>query len=98
MPFEAYEQTKCAQLHVEKIGRAMMVRQLEDDELGPQLPHGRPIVGRVESDGDAETWGPRVPMVVIDGRSISWMEFGRMWTSYEGWHFRLVMIDKTEEG
>jgi hypothetical protein len=36
-------------------------------------------------------------MIVIDGRSFTWEEFGRMWMTFEGWKFRLEMVDPTEE-
>jgi hypothetical protein len=35
--------------------------------------------------------------VVIDGRAISWEQFGRMLMSFEGWQFRLEIHDKSEE-
>ncbi len=33
----------------------------------------------------------------IDGRECTWEEFGRMRLSFEGWQFRLEVIDRTEE-
>jgi hypothetical protein len=34
---------------------------------------------------------------VIDGRKLSWEEFGEALGSYEGWNFRLVIEDRTAE-
>ena len=39
----------------------------------------------------------KVPMLVIDGEEVSWEEFGRMLSGYEGWQFRLEIRDKSEE-
>jgi hypothetical protein len=39
----------------------------------------------------------RVPLLIIDGREITWEEFGRMMMSYEGWQFKLSIADKSEE-
>ena len=39
----------------------------------------------------------RVPLLLIDGREITWEEFGRMLMSFEGWQFKLEMRDISEE-
>jgi hypothetical protein len=39
----------------------------------------------------------RVPMVVIDGREITWDELGRMVAAFEGWRFKLEFRDRSEE-
>jgi hypothetical protein len=39
----------------------------------------------------------RVPLLVIDGREISWEQFGRMFMSFEGWQFKLEIRDRSEE-
>lgn len=38
----------------------------------------------------------RLPMLVIDGREISWEEFGRMVRSFEGWQFKLPLPQATD--
>jgi hypothetical protein len=38
-----------------------------------------------------------VPLLVIDGREVSWDEMGRMLMSFEGWQFRLEIRDRSEE-
>ena len=30
-----------------------------------------------------------VPLLAIDGRAVTWEEFGRLLTSFEGWQFKL---------
>nr|WP_281355946.1 hypothetical protein [Azoarcus taiwanensis] len=37
------------------------------------------------------------PLLVIDGREISWDEFGRMLMAFEGWQFKLDMVDRSDE-
>ena len=39
----------------------------------------------------------RVPLLMIDGREISWEQFGRMLMSLEGWQFKLEIRDRSEE-
>jgi hypothetical protein len=36
-------------------------------------------------------------MLVIDGRQVSWEEFGRMHMTFEGWQFRMDIRDRSEE-
>jgi hypothetical protein len=36
-------------------------------------------------------------MLTIDGQEISWDEFGRMLTTFEGWQFRMEVADRSEE-
>lgn len=81
----------CAEL-VERIRRRVGVLDLEKHEGGRMLPHARPTRGHIEyaehDDG---------PAVVIDGRTLSWAEFGHLLGSYEGWQFRLQIVDPTDE-
>lgn len=35
--------------------------------------------------------------VVVDGRTLSWEEFGRALGAYEGWRFRMVIEDRCED-
>ena len=49
------------------------------------------VVARITSDRNSE-W--RMPMVVIDGKEITWDEFGRMLTTFEGWMFKLEIFDR----
>ncbi len=51
------------------------------------------ISSDLESDGD---YG-HPPLIVIDGKEIRWDEFGRMLMTYEGFHFKLEIFDRSEE-
>jgi len=53
------------------------------------------VRGYISSDFDRDP--EPLPVVVIDGRELTWEEFGRMLLSFEGWQFRLEIIDRTEE-
>lgn len=78
---------------VEKIRRALAVKHLEQGSLGLQVA-GQVVRGRFEWDDQQEG---RLPVVVVDGREISWDHFGRMLMSFEGWQFRLQILDRNEE-
>jgi hypothetical protein len=77
-----------------KMRRALALTHLEDTDLGPQVNDRLTLRGAVDSDPDADH---RVPMVVIDGREISWDELGRMVAAFEGWQFKLEFRDRSEE-
>ena len=49
----------------------------------------RVVQGMVESDRDHDG---RVPLLIIDGREITWDEFGLMLMSFEGWQFKLNLV------
>jgi hypothetical protein len=45
---------------------------------------------------DDETEGEQ-PLLVIDGKRMTWQEFGRMLSSFEGWQFKIEIYDRSEE-
>lgn len=52
---------------------------------------GHDIAGRIEEDYDDEEGWLDVPRVVVDGRAMSWVDFGRALKSFVGWEFRLEL-------
>ena len=52
------------------------------------------VRGRITWD---ENEGGRLPMLVIDGKEISWEQFGRMVMGFEGWQFKFEIKDRSEE-
>jgi hypothetical protein len=64
-----------------KMRRALALTHLEDTDHGPQVNDRLMLRGTVDSDPDEDH---RVPMVVIDGREISWDELGRMVAAFRG--------------
>ena len=79
---------------IAKIRRALSVKYLVDGELGLQIGDNRVVQGMVESDRD---YDGRAPLLIIDGREVTWDEFGRMLMSFEGFQFKLNLADKSEE-
>ncbi len=79
---------------VEKMRRALSTKHLTDSEHGLQIADRQLVRGMIEWD---DTHDGRVPLLIIDGREITWDEFGRMLMSYEGWQFKLSIADKSEE-
>jgi len=78
---------------IQKMRRALAVKHVEDGQLGLQIID-KTVRGRIESDLNADI---RMPLVVVDGREISWEEFGEMLMTFEGWQFRLHIADPSEE-
>lgn len=79
---------------IEKMRRALSVKHIEDGELGWHITDHLIVRGLV--DWDVASDG-RVPLLIIDGREITWEEFGRMLMSFEGWQFKLEIRDISEE-
>jgi len=78
---------------IQKIRRTLSIKHIMDGKFGLQIID-KTVRGRIESD-DAEDG--RVPLVVVDGREISWDEFGEMLMSFEGWQFKLEIIDPSDQ-
>ena len=79
---------------ISKIRRALSVKHLKDTEFGLRIENDLPVRGRIGWDPDEDG---SIPLVVIDGREISWDEFGRMLMTFEGWQFKLELIDPSDE-
>ena len=65
-----------------------------DGKHGLQITDDMVVRGKIECDLDHDG---RVPLLIIDGREITWDELGRMLMSFEGWQFKLTVADKSEE-
>ena len=71
----------------------LAVKHLTADELEPQIAE-QTVRGRIDWDESVEG---RTPLLVIDGQEVTWEEFGRMLATFEGWQFRLEIIDRCDE-
>ena len=80
-------------LLIAKIRRALSVQHLRMGELGLEVVD-KLVRGTIEWDRDEDG---RVPLLVVDGREITWEHFGRMLMTFEGWQFQLEIRDKSEE-
>jgi hypothetical protein len=79
---------------IDKIRRALSLRHIVEGDLGPQIADNGLVRGTIEWD---EARDGQVPLVIIDGRDITWDELGRMMMTYEGWQFKLEIRDQSEE-
>ena len=79
---------------IQKMRRALSTKHLMDGQFGSQIADHRVVRGMIEWD---TAHAGRVPLLIIDGQEITWDEFGRMLMSFEGWHFKLAVGDKSEE-
>ena len=78
---------------IEKIRRALSVKHLIQGNSRWQIADHRRGAG-------SHPVGRRpaaLPVLAIDGREVSWHEFGRMLMTYEGWQFKLEIRDQSEE-
>ena len=78
---------------VERMRRSLSVKHLVQSEYGLQIAD-QTVRARIESD---QTTDERMPLLVIDGRDVSWEEFGRMLMTFEGWQFRIEIGDRSDE-
>lgn len=79
---------------IEKMRRALSIKHIENDEHGMHIADHQIVRGMIEWD---EANDGRLPLLIVDGRPITWEELGRMMMSYEGWQFKLEMRDISEE-
>jgi hypothetical protein len=80
---------------VPRIRRLLAQQHLKTEPHMPGLHIADFLVrGRITWDDNEDG---RLPMLVIDGREISWEQFGRMVMSFEGWQFKFEIRDRSEE-
>lgn len=79
---------------VEKIRRTLSVKHITDDDRHGLQIADQTVRGRIEGDYSG---ADHTPIVVVDGREISWDDFGRMLMTFEGWQFKLEIRDISED-
>jgi len=78
-----------------RIKRGLSKKHIETGKYSRyQITDEGVVRGHITSDIKT---GSRLPIMVIDGKEISWHELGMMVMSYEGFNFRLDIRDKSEE-
>jgi hypothetical protein len=77
-----------------RMRRALAVKHLSNGTLGLQIEDNKIVRGRIEWDAAQDG---HVPLLVIDGREITWDEFGHMLMTFEGFQFKLRIVDKSDE-
>lgn len=78
----------------ERVRGALSLKHICSGEYGLEICDEGVVRGRIDEDDEID-WG-RVPRLVIDGKSISWEDFGRMLLTYNGWNFKLEIFDLSE--
>lgn len=78
---------------IERIRRLLSTKYLQDSDLGLHIAN-QVVRGRIEWDRINDG---HVPLMIVDGREVSWNDFGRMLMSFEGFQFELNIRDKSEE-
>lgn len=83
---------------VQRIRSTLATKYLEDREYGLQIKDME-AKGQIEADmsDDSDPFGPRLPMLVIDGREVPWAQFGEMLMTFEGFQFKLQIVDKSDD-
>jgi len=81
---------------LEKVRKGLSCQNLEpcDITTGGLAIKDMTVRGRIEWDEEEDA---RIPCLIIDGKPISWKQFGYMLKSFEGWQFRLEILDESEE-
>ena len=80
---------------IERLRRELSRKHIEPSDFTRYGITNDDIVrGRITWDDDT---GGEVPLLVIDGKELSWDEFGRMLMTYEGFHFKIEIFEGSEE-
>ena len=79
---------------IERMRRALALRHLEKEPGFGLSIKDFLVRGRIDCDLESDD---RMPQLIIDGREISWEQFGRMLMGFEGWQFKLEIRDRSEE-
>jgi hypothetical protein len=79
----------------EKMRRALGKKHIEKSNFTRfQITNDGVVRGQIIWDDNEDG---RVPCLVIDGKELSWEEFGRMLTTYEGFNFKLEIFERFDE-
>jgi hypothetical protein len=80
---------------VDRMYRELERNHIEPSDLNRYSIKNEDIVrGHITWDDDTNG---KVPCLVVDGKELSWHEFGKMLMTYEGFHFKLEIFEGTEE-
>ena len=64
-----------------------------DERYGLQIADST-VRGQIDSD---QSTTDRTPLIVVDGREISWEQFGQMLMTFEGSQFKMEILDPSDE-
>jgi hypothetical protein len=77
----------------ERIRQGLSVRHVQETEHGWQLTQAHRLSGVIE--WDAETEGA-LPLLIVDGRTFTWDQIGRMLMTFEGFTLNALVEDTIE--
>lgn len=77
----------------ERIRNALSQKHLEMTEHGLHIANGDVVRGRIDWDDESEG---RIPLLIIDGKPVTWEQLGEMLMAYEGFNFKLEIFDTSE--
>jgi hypothetical protein len=77
----------------ERIRQGLSVRHVQHTEHGWQLSQAHRLRGVIE--WDAETNGA-LPLLIVDGRTFTWDQIGRMMMTFEGFTLNAIVEDTIE--
>ena len=73
------------------------MKQIEyHEESATWAPCGGEIRGEIRWDPETDSFD-QIPLVVVDGRELTWREFGRTMLTHEGFQFVLKFVDPTKK-
>jgi hypothetical protein len=76
--------------------RRLLGQQHLEAEAGTKALHIADLLARGRITWDDNEDG-RLPMLVIDGKEISWERFGELVMAFEGWQFKFELKDPSDE-
>ncbi len=78
---------------LEQMRHDLATTYLVEGDLGLAIS-GTTVRGQLTCDPESADY---MPLLVIDGREVSWEQFGRMLMTFEGWRIHLEIQDPSEE-
>ena len=78
----------------ERIRRELGRTHIEPDGEGYRITEGDVVRGQISEDMSSFE---RMPLLIVDGKPITWEAFGRMIAPYAGFRFKLEIFDRREE-
>ena len=78
----------------ERIRRELGRRHIEPDGAGYRITQDGVVRGQLNDDPDSFE---QMPLLIIDGKPITWEALGRMVAANAGFRFKLEIFDRSEE-
>lgn len=78
----------------ERIRRELGRTHIEREGEGYRITDAGVVRGQITSDPDGFD---AMPLLIIDGKPVTWEELGRMVSPYMGFRFKLELFDRSEE-